>query len=249
MQIPNEVAEPQGQTSDQDVRANQSRASGKVVVLLAIFRFPMLRVGFRAVLDAEPDMHVAGGTGPDSLVQDVRASGADVVINECQSYEAAGCATFASIEATKAACPDVKVIALECRCGAEQFSLALKAGADGFLTREASGQDVVAAVRGVLAGHTYVSPAIVTRLVNTYVLHTPQGDIADAYATLSEREREVLLLAAMGQTTRQIAEALHLSEQTIHNYRSDFMEKLGLHDRVELLKYAIRRGILNVADL
>jgi two-component system response regulator NreC len=231
------------------VRTNESRESGKFVVSLAIFRFPMLSVGFRTVLDAEPDMRVVGGTDPDSLVEDVRASGADVVISECQPSDASGCSTFASIEAIKEACPGIKVIALECRCGAEQFSLALKAGADGFLTREASGQDVVAAVRGVLAGHTYVSPAIVTRMVNTYVLHLPQGDVADTYGTLSEREREVLLLAAMGQTTRQIAESLHLSEQTIHNYRSDFMEKLGLHDRVELLKYAIRRGILNVADL
>jgi DNA-binding NarL/FixJ family response regulator len=231
------------------VRANDAAALDKVVVLLAIFRFPVLSVGLQTVLAAEPDFCMVGGAGPESLVEDVRTSGADVVVCECQFNDAAGCSTFASIEAIKAACPGVKVIALECRCGAEQFSLALKAGADGFLTREASALDVVAAVRGVVAGHTYVSPAIVTRMVNTYVLHLPDGDVADTYGTLSEREREVLLLAAMGQTTRQIAESLHLSEQTIHNYRSDFMEKLGLHDRVELLRYAIRRGILNAADL
>jgi len=234
------------------VRANDAPALDKVVVLLAIFRFPVLSVGLRTVLTAEPDLCLIGGEGPDSLVEDVRTSGANVVLCECQFNDAAGCSTFASIEAIKAACPGVKVIALECRCGTEQFSLALKAGADGFLTREASALDVVAAVRGVLAGHTYVSPAIVTRMVNTYVLHLPQGDVTDVtdtYGTLSEREREVLLLAAMGQTTRQIAGSLHLSEQTIHNYRSDFMEKLGLHDRVELLRYAIRRGILNAADL
>lgn len=233
-----------------DVRANESRASDRLDVLLAIFGFPMLSMGFRTALDAEPDIHVTGEvTSPDALIAEVSASGADVVISECQPFDAAGCSTFESIEAIKAACPGIKVIAREGRSGAEQFGLALKAGADGFLTREASGDDVVAAVRGVAAGHTYVSPAIVTRMVNTYVLHMPESDVADPYGTISERERQVLSLAAMGHTNRQIALALHLSEQTIHNYRSDIMEKLGLHDRVELLKYAIRRGILSAADL
>jgi Response regulator containing a CheY-like receiver domain and an HTH DNA-binding domain len=86
-------------------------------------------------------------------------------------------------------------------------------------------------------------------MVNTYVLKSPQGMLQDRYEDLSEREREVMLLAAIGHTNREIARTLHLSEQTIHNYRANVMEKLGFHDRVELLKYAIRRGIIDVADL
>ncbi|MFI5255367.1 MAG: response regulator transcription factor, partial [Candidatus Limnocylindrales bacterium] len=88
-----------------------------------------------------------------------------------------------------------------------------------------------------------------TRMVNTYVLHTPSETPEDAYDSLSEREREILLLAATGHTNREIARDLHLSEQTVHNYRAAVMEKLGFHDRVELLKYAIRRGVIEVADL
>jgi two-component system response regulator NreC len=101
----------------------------------------------------------------------------------------------------------------------------------------------------VARGQTYVSPSIVTRMVNTYVLKSPQGRLEDRYDDLSEREQEVLLLAAIGHTNREIARTLHLSEGTIHSYRANVMEKLGFHDRVELLKYAIRRGLIDVADL
>jgi two-component system response regulator NreC len=138
---------------------------------------------------------------------------------------------------------------VECRCTSEQFSLAIKAGADGFLTREAQASDFVTALRSINRGQTYVSPSIVTRMVNTYVLKAPGGALEDPYETLSEREREVMMLAAVGHTNREIARTLHLSEQTVHNYRANVMEKLGFHDRVELLKYAIRRGLIDVADL
>jgi DNA-binding NarL/FixJ family response regulator len=142
-----------------------------------------------------------------------------------------------------------KVLVMACQSSSEHFSLALKAGADGFLTREAQPTDFVTAIRAISRGQTYVSPSIVTRMVNTYVLKTPGGSLDDPYESLSEREREVMLLAAVGHTNREIARTLHLSEQTIHNYRANVMEKLGFHDRVELLKYAIRRGLIDVADL
>jgi DNA-binding NarL/FixJ family response regulator len=86
-------------------------------------------------------------------------------------------------------------------------------------------------------------------MVNTYVLRTDPGCLDDPYESLSDREREVLLLAAGGHTNREIATSMHLAEQTIRNYRAHLMEKLGLHDRVELLKYALRRGMIEVAEL
>ncbi len=219
-------------------------------VLLAVCDFPLVNAGLRAVLEAEPDLRVVGE------VQDLAQLGAviertapDVVITECQPFDRSGCTAFAGIEAIRAARPATKVVALGCHCGNDQYSLALKAGADGFLTREALGADIVTAVRCVSRGQTYVSPAVVTRMVNTYVLHSEQAGPADAYDTLSEREREVLLLAAVGHTNREIARDLHLSEQTVHSHRAAVMSKLGFHDRVELLKYAIRRGVIEAADL
>jgi two-component system response regulator NreC len=233
------------------VKANGSgTGGGKLSVLLAIFDFPMLVAGFRSIIGAELDMRVAGEVvDRDALDDTVRSVGADVIIAECLSLSAPGCATFETIERIHALAPTSRIIALECRCGSEQFSLALKAGADGFLTREAEAADIVTALRSVSRGQTYVSPAIVTRMVNTYVLRSGDVPIEDTYATLSDREREVLLLAAVGHTNREIAKVFHLSEQTVHNYRANIMEKLGFHDRMELLKFAIRRGIISVADL
>ena len=102
----------------------------------------------------------------------------------------------------------------------------------------------MAAIRSVAAGHTYVSPTIVTQMVDTFVRRSePIPD--DPYDTLSDREREILLLAAMGHTSRDIARSLHLSEQTVHYHRANMMEKLGLRDRVDLLRYSVRRGLLS----
>ncbi len=233
------------------VRTNGSgTGSSKLSVLLAVFDFPMLVAGFRSVIDAELDMRVAGEvTEQGALDTTLQRLDPDVIIAECLSLSAPGCSTFETIEHIRAIAPSSRIIALECRCGSEQFSLALKAGADGFLTREAEPADLVTALRSVARGQTYVSPAIVTRMVNTYVLRSDDAPMEDAYTALSDREREVLLLAAVGHTNREIAKVFHLSEQTVHNYRANIMEKLGFHDRVELLKFAIRRGIISVADL
>jgi two-component system response regulator NreC len=212
----------------------------------------MLVAGFRSIIDAEPDMEVTGTPGTvDAIADSLARTPADVVIAECQPLSAPGSSTFEAIEKVRAAAPAARIIALECRSGSgsEQFSMALKAGADGFLTREAEPSDLVAALRSVCRGQTYVSPSIVTRMVNTYVLRSPDSPPEDVYGSLSEREKEVLLLAAVGHTNREIAKVFHLSEQTVHNYRANIMEKLGFHDRTELLKFAIRRGIISIADL
>ncbi len=219
-------------------------------VLLAIFGFPVLVAGYRAVIEAEPDLAVVGvAKDRDHLAEALAVTPADVVIAECRPFAAPVSCAFEVIERVRVASPGTKILALECRGGTEPFSLALRAGADGFLGRDTEPSEIVAAIRSVSRGETYVSPAIVTRMVNTYVRHTQDGPVGDAYASLSEREKEVMLLAAVGHTNREIAKVFHLSEQTVHNYRASVMEKLGLHDRMELLKFAIRRGIVSVADL
>jgi two-component system response regulator NreC len=227
-----------------------SGGDGKLGVLLAIFDFPLLNAGLRGIIEGELDMRVVGEVPAREQLPEVLAkTQADVVIAECLPFSAPGGTTYESLEQIRAANPGIRILAIEFRSGSEQFSMALKAGADGFLTREAEASDVLGALRSVSRGQTYVSPAIVTRMVNTYVLRSPEHSLEDAYDGLSDREKEVLLLAAVGHTNREIAKVFHLSEQTVHNYRANIMEKLGFHDRVELLKFAIRRGIVSVADL
>jgi DNA-binding NarL/FixJ family response regulator len=219
-------------------------------VFLGIPDFPALVAGYRALIDAQPDMEVVGVVDDRAALPDmVAGSTADLVVTECLPYSGTGCASFQGIEAIRAAKPNMKILAIECRCGSEQFSLAIKAGADGFLTREAQPADVLDAVHRVARGETYVSPAIVTRMVNTYVLRTSDAAPEDAYESLSDRSREVFRLVAFGHTNREIARTLQISEQTVHNHRATIMEKLGFHDRVDLLKYALRRGVIQAGEL
>jgi two-component system, NarL family, response regulator NreC len=230
--------------------AEADTGAKRLGVMLAIADFPMLNTAFRSVIEQEHDMCVVGeATGRDAIIEQARIANPDVIVLECESVGGLGCGTYDSIEALRSACPEAKVIALDCRCSSEQFSVALQAGASGFLTREAQDNDVVGAVRSVAAGHTYVSPAIVTRMVDTYVRRSPDAALDDPYLSLNERERQVLLLAALGHTNREIARSLGLSEQTVHYNRANVMEKLGLHDRVELLRYTIRRGLLSPSAL
>lgn len=230
--------------------SDASADTAQLGVMLAIIGFPMLSTAFRSVIDQEPDMRVVGeASNRESIVEQVRASAPDVILLECESIDGFGCGTYDSIETIRKACPEPRIIALDCRCATEQFSIALKAGASGFLTREAQDNDVVGAVRSVAAGHTYVSPAIVTRMVDTYVRRNPDAALDDPYESLTERERQILLLAAMGHTNRDIARSLGLSDQTVHYNRANVMEKLGLHDRVELLRYTVRRGLVNPSNL
>jgi two-component system response regulator NreC len=192
---------------------------------------------------------VAEATNRETILDEARASRADVIVLETESVGGLGVGTYEAVEAFHGVAPHAKLIVLDSRNAAEQFSMALKAGANGYLTREACGPDVVAAVRSVAAGHTYVSPSIVTRMIDTYVRRTPDAGGDDPYESLSDRERQILLLAAMGHTNKDIARSLHLSEQTVHYNRANLMEKLGLHDRVELLRYTVRRGLLNPSTL
>lgn len=251
MQLPvEETGNERGAATTMIEHTSPAPGHGTLGVLLAILEFPMLNAGLRSAIDAEPDMEVVGVVDDrDALPRDLEQSDADVVITESVPFSDCGRLTFETIELIRSVKPAVKILAMEWGTNGEQFSLALKAGADGFLTRDAHPGDVVNAIRCISRGQNYVSPEIVTKMVNTYLLRQHQGSMEDPYESLSDREREVLMLAATGHTNREIAKIFHLSEQTVHNYRACLMEKLGFHDRVDLLKYAIRRGIIRVADL
>jgi two-component system response regulator NreC len=177
------------------------------------------------------------------LIEEVRP---DVIVTDLRIDSADG---LDALRAIKSEASGVKILILAYARLSEYFQLAMRAGADGYLTREAEPVEVIHAVRSVARGHTYVHPSIATLLVSTYVCKTAKGQLEDPHDILSDREREIVCLAATGHTNSEIAPILHLSKQTVHNVRARLMEKLGLHDRLELLKYAIRRGIINVEDM
>ena len=242
---------------DRDAATNaaapsQDAAAGgpKTGVFLAIADFPLLVAGYRAVIDATADLRVVGALdGPETVRDQVAGSDADLVVTEWLPSATARGPSFPTIEEVRAARPTARILAIECRCGSEQFSLAIRAGADGFLARRATAAEVVSALRCIGRGETYVSPAMVTRMVDTYVRRTTPGAPDDAFDALSEPAREVFRLAAAGHTNREIARTLQLSEQAVHNHRATVMAKLGVHDRVELLRYALRRGLVQGTEL
>ncbi len=236
-------------TAARDQSSGVPRDGAMVGVMLAIGDFPMLSAAFRSVVDRERDMSVVvEARSRQAILAQAREVAPDVIILGYEAFAADGIGVPEAIEEVRAAAPGARVIALDCRCATDQFATVLKAGATGLLTREALADDVVAAIRAVSAGHTYVSPAILTRMVDTYVRRTPAA-ADDPYEHLTDRERQILLLAALGHTNRDIARSLDLSEQAVHSSRASLMEKLDLHDRVELLRYTVRRGLLNPSVL
>jgi len=225
-------------------------APPKVGVFLAIAGFPLLVAGYRAVIDATPDLRVVGALDSrETLHEQLAGSAADIVVTEWLPSTTASGPSFPTIDEVRAARPSARILAIECRCGSEQFSLVIRAGAHGFLTRRATAGEVLSALRGIGRGETYVSPSMVTQMVNTYVRRSTPGVPDDAFDALSEPAREVFRLAAVGHTNREIARTMHLPEQTVHNHRANVMAKLGVHDRMELLRYALRRGLVRGTEL
>ena len=226
-------------------------SSPKVRVLLC-HDFPVARAGLRITIDAEGDMQVVGEADDvesgmelvDELQPDVIV--ANLYINGPGGNGPGG---LEALRTMKGRDPQVKILVQVDQGSGDYFLLAMRAGADGYLTRGAAPREVVNAIRSVRNGQNYLDPSMVTRLVNTYVCKTRREGLEDRYDTLSEREREVLCLVASEHTTSEIAQVLRLSKQTVHNVRARLMEKLGLHDRVQLVKYAIRRGIVSTKDM
>lgn len=208
---------------------------------------PVVLSGLRAIIDAESDMEVVGeADSVDDALHLVEELKPEVIVTDLCINNADG---LDAIRTIKSKASWVRILVLAYPTRGEYFPLAMRAGADGYLTREAEPVEVVNAIRSVSRGQNYVNPSIVTLLVSTYVCGTRKGDLEDPYDVLTQREREILCLAATGHTNSEMAQILHLSKQTVHNLRARLMEKLGFHDRLELLKYAIRRGIVSAEDM
>lgn len=225
----------------------RSEEKTKLLRIMLCHEVPVMRGGLRAIVDDERDMTVvAEGDGLAESVTRIGDVRPDVVVTSLGMDGGDGLDAIRSVK-NRASPP--RILVLSAQGSAEFFLLAMRAGADGYLTREAEPIEVINAIRCLCNGHNYVNSSIVTMLVDTFVCKTRRTDLEDPYDVLTDRERETLCLVANGHTNREIAEILRLSERTIHNVRARLMEKLGFHDRLELLKYALRRGIVSVADM
>lgn len=203
----------------------------------------VVRMGLRALIDAEPDMHVVGEA--ENGVEGVRMTldlQPEVVIMDISMPEMDG------MEATRRIrqeCPACHVLILTVHVQERYLFPVLKAGAEGYVMKSTADTDLIDAIRTVARGEAFLYPSATRMLLEDYLSQRQAGQFTDAYETLSEREREVLKLIALGNTAAQIADQLSLSPKTVDTYRTRIMEKLALGNRVELVKYALARGLLS----
>jgi two-component system response regulator NreC len=204
----------------------------------------VVRTGLRLIIGNEEDMTVVG-EAEDGLqaIQKAHELRPDVVVMDMTMPGLGG---LEAARQMKRDLPDTRVLFLTIHDSEEYFFQAVQAGADGYVTKSSPAWEVLNAIRTVHQGDCYLNPGVAKMLMGEYLERVKQGGKRDPYDALSDREREILHLIATGHSNREIAGLLNISEHTVHNHRARLMEKLGVHDRLELLKYAIRRGIISV---
>ena len=202
----------------------------------------IVRAGIRSLLDGQSDMEVVGeAAGGEEAIEKANELKPDLVLMDIAMPGMNG------IEATrriKEEVPDTSVLVLSMHDDEEFFFPVLRAGASGYILKEAEPQELLYAIRTVHLGHIFLSPAVATALLEGFVTALPENQ-EENYGSLTRREKEVLKLAAAGKTNREMAEGLFLSSRTVEKYRQAVMHKLGLARREDLTKYAIRRGLID----
>ncbi len=202
----------------------------------------VVREALRLLLEAQADFQVLAEAG-DGLVtaQLVEKYKPDVLVLDIMMPGLSGLEVARKVRRYS---PNTRIIVLSMYDAESYVVDALGAGVAGYVLKKSSGQDLISAIRQVLAGNVYLSPALNERAIQAYIRRAQDSRADDPYETLTVREREVFQLAAEGASNPQIAERLSLSPRTVEMHRANLMKKLGIKSQTELVKYAIRRGVL-----
>ena len=201
----------------------------------------VVRRGLRMVLDAEPDLEVVAevGDGAEAVEQalgdDFHLAILDVTMPRLTGIQAAR-----KLSQRK---PELRVLILSMHDNERYFFEALAAGASGYVLKSVADRDLVEACRATMRGEPFIYPGAVKALVRDYLERAKDGEGVH-HDPLSPRESEIVKLIAEGNSSREIAELLVISEKTVERHRANILEKLGMRDRVELTRYAIRSGLV-----
>jgi DNA-binding NarL/FixJ family response regulator len=202
---------------------------------------PMVRRGLRLVLDSEPDLEVVAEAGNGAeAVETALAEDVDLAVLDVAMPRMTGLQAAAELHRRR---PELRTLMLSMYESEQYFFEALKAGASGYVLKSAADKDLVEACRAAMRGEPFLYPAAVTALIRDYLDRAGAGEEVSA-DPLTPREVEIVKLVAEGNTTDEIADTLVISKKTVEHHRSHILEKLGMRDRVELTRYAIRRGLV-----
>jgi two-component system, NarL family, response regulator NreC len=203
----------------------------------------VLRAGLRALLSAEPDLEVVGeaGDGEEAVALAERLK-PDVVVMDITMPRMDG------LQATRRITdrlPDTRVLVLTMHAEDQYLFRVIEAGGSGYVLKRSADAELMNAIRAVQRGEAYLYPSAMRTLLEAY----RRGDRStETPTTLTDREEEVLKLTAEGYSNTEIAQRIYLSPKTVDTYRQRIMEKLGLHHRAELVRYALDRGLLRPAE-
>jgi len=217
----------------------------KKIRLLVADDHPVVRAGLRMLLSAQLDMEVVG-EAVDAAAAVARAMELrpDVVIMDITME---GMSSLAATREIRRRIPETKVLVLTIHDNEEYLRQMLEAGATGYVLKQAADIELAVAIRAVHRGEVYIYPSFTRVLLGDLAQDIEMERYAeqDAYELLSQREKQVLRLVALGHTNRQIADQLFLSVKTIEAYRARLMQKLHLKGRSALVRYALRKGLLD----
>jgi two-component system response regulator NreC len=203
----------------------------------------IIREGLRSLLSSTKEFDIVGEAGDGrEAIRCIEELKPDLVLTDLSMPTMDG---MDVIENIKKQSPKTKVIALTVHRGEEYVLATLKAGADGYVLKEATYPELMMAIRSVLKGKHYLSPEISGKLIEGYLEGRKSATIQSVWETLTKRERGILKLIGEGHKNKDIAEQLYISVNTVEKHRSNIMEKLNLHSTAALVAYAIEKGLVS----
>lgn len=200
----------------------------------------LVRRGLHLILDAQPDLEVlAEASDGAEAVKLALSTEVDLAILDISMPRMTGLQAARDLQQRR---PELRVLILSMHESEQYLYEALRAGASGYVVKNAADRDLVEACRATMRGEPFLYPGAVSALINDYLRRAHNGE--EPRDPLTPRETEVIKLVAESYTNQQIAQALVISEKTVERHRANILEKLGMRDRVELTRYAIRNGLV-----
>jgi len=217
------------------------------ITVLIVDDHAVVRAGIRMLLESDPELTIVGeGENGDDAIRLAQQLSPDVVLMDVTMPEVDGVEATRRIKALPS--PPV-VLALSIHEGTDYFFHMLQAGASGYVPKRAAPEELLRAIHVVAQGNVFLEPSVAKDLVSDYLVRVQDGREHDTYDGLTEREREILTHIAEDATNMAIANTLSISVNTVERHRENIMRKLNLHTRTELVKYAIRKGLISLDDV